>query len=194
MIVKLLYTPMYLRFQPQPPLGIATLAAVLRRHGFTVQMDDLELKCYLDSTSGISASRNLNPGLVTDFERADMYVRKRRPDRDLETASEHLWKLVSIDECDILGFSVMSFRQFCTALLLAYRAKAMPRRPTVIFGGEFIKSNAVDILHSYDFIDYVATGHAYECLPVLAENLRLEDVSGMPSLQFVAEKRAIVSS
>ncbi len=186
MKIKLLYTPAGIRFQPQPPLGIATLTSILRKNGHYVEQEDLELKCYVHNKRVGNSTKRIDLELITDFLRVDKHVKENTTYFDMEKTFDNLYNLVKLDDFGAVGFSIMSLRQFATALLFAKRLHKEKMHIKIIFGGVFTRENALKMLEKYDFIDFVLVGQAYKSLPRLIDKIQSrnnkEQIAEIPGL------------
>ena len=160
MNILLLYTPSWIRFQPHPPMGIATISSSLEEDGHNVEVCDLELTVWIKNAIEYS---NIKLKLLTDYPLIKKYILNEMDDsKAIEVSREfhRLYELVDINGFEVIGFSCMSIRQFSTALLFAQKIKIENEKIVIVMGGEFVSNNAKEIANKYKFIDYLFIGHA----------------------------------
>lgn len=182
--VKLIYAPAWERLHPLPPLGIATLTAALRKDGIYVEQVDLELLCWMDNWKAESAQR-LDLKLLTDYSKVKKHI-LQEPDSDLQREISKCFNLTEFGGFDLLGFSVMGYRQFVSSLCLANEVKKRTKSK-VVFGGSFVSNRARSILERFSLVDFVLGGDAWASLPNLCSELgehrvvteKLHDVQGL---------------
>ena len=175
MKVLLLYTPSWIRFQPHPPMGIATISSSLEDAGHNVEVCDLELTVLIKNAIECS---NIKLKLLTDYPLIKSYIFNKIDDsKALEIRMEfnRLYELVDINGFEIIGFSCMSIRQFSTALLFAQKIKTESEKVVIVMGGEFVSNNAKEIANKYKFIDYLFIGHAFESFPKFINQILKRD-------------------
>jgi len=77
---------------------------------------------------------------------------------------------------DIVGFSTV-FHQTCACLALAKRLKALPKAPTIIFGGANCEGEmGLQLIRSFPWIDYVCSGESDISFPQLLDQLATGDM------------------
>ena len=83
----------------------------------------------------------------------------------------------------VVGFPT-SFHQTCVCLAVAQRLKATPNPPLVVFGGANCEGDmGLQLIRSFPWIDYVATGEADLSFPRLIANiLNHDDHSPVPGI------------
>jgi len=171
MRIELVWAPSSIRFQPIPPLGISTLAAALRSVGHFVEQKDLELECVELTLTGKWTTWKSDLAAMTNRDRVNRFVLENASDVEIQRGLSATQSLLPCDEFDIIGFSVMSMRQFWTSLLLA-RSLKKNERPKIVFGGEFVTRNGETILRKYEFVDFCLSGHSFKSFPWLIDFLQ----------------------
>jgi radical SAM superfamily enzyme YgiQ (UPF0313 family) len=184
--VKLVYAPAGERFHPLPPLGIAILTAALRNSDIYVDQVDLELLCWMNNWRTESDTQRLDLRLLTDYSRVKEHI-LQKPDSDLQREIAKCFNLTEFGDFDIVGFSIMGYRQFVSSLCLASEVKKRAKS-MVVFGGSFVSSRARSILERFSLVDFIIIGDAWASLPNLCLNLderqdlqteKLNDVQGL---------------
>ena len=185
MNILLLYTPSWIRFQPHPPMGIATISSSLEEDGHNVEVCDLELTVWIKNAIEYS---NIKLKLLTDYPLIKKYILNEMDDsKAIEVSREfhRLYELVDINGFEVIGFSCMSIRQFSTALLFAQKIKIENEKIVIVMGGEFVSNNAKEIANKYKFIDYLFIGHAFESFPKFINHIAMReklDVDSIPGI------------
>jgi len=168
MRIELIWAPSFIRFQPIPPLGISTMAAALRSAGHFVEQKDLELECAELTLTGKWTTWKSDLEAMTNRERIERFVLVNAGDIEIQRGLSFLQSLLTCDDFDVIGFSVMSMRQFWISLLLAWSLKKN-ERPKTVFGGEFITRNGERIVRKYGFVDFCLSGHSFKSFPCLID-------------------------
>jgi radical SAM superfamily enzyme YgiQ (UPF0313 family) len=141
-----------------PPLGILSLAAVLKRAGIPHEIFDLN-RLFCECLQGECAPP---PGEF--FERAKGRL-------------QHL-------DAEVVGFSTLSSTYPLTVRLAAEVKRARPDR-TVVFGGPQASAVDVETLDAFPFVDVVVRGEAEEILPqVIQAGARLDSLGAIAGIAF----------
>ena len=149
--------------QRSPQLGVLTLAAILRQHGYeskVVNIDDLYLRL-------VESRKDDSPKIGA-------------PHVFFSFIMEHLRLL----KCDIFGLSSIC-SSYPLTLRLARELKTLNPDSTVILGGP--QASVVDVatMHAFQCIDLIVRGEADETFPVVLDVLtrkrsfRWEDIPGI---------------
>lgn len=120
-----------------PPLGLLTLAAVVREYGHSVDVLDLNLEVLANPVIGKSS---------TFYETACTLIMERNP--------------------DVVGFTSMCLESH-VSLELARRIKISLPEVINVFGGTHFGAIAAEILDNFPFVDFVIKGEAERALPAL---------------------------
>lgn len=134
-----------------PPLGIAYLSSFLKKKGYDVELDDLDIKIISDKNlfdNLLDLQKKYNSKDLEDF------LLGNTSNPYLEEVTELLLQNVDYKGWDIIGFSLIESSAVDFALLLSKKIKETTKAK-IIFGGScadlFIKEK-------YNFVDYVILG------------------------------------
>jgi radical SAM superfamily enzyme YgiQ (UPF0313 family) len=153
------------RFSERPPLGILTLASILVRRGFEVELLDLDHLLRESSTCDNRRS------MCEVFERAAGELR--------------------LSSADVFGFGTLA-GSYPLAVRLAAEIKRAKPAALVVFGGP--QATAVDVasLEAFPFIDIIVRGEAELTLVDLVESLgNLERLNQLQGITFRHNGRAV---
>ena len=159
--VLLIYPPSWIRVQPQPPLGISTIAAALRALGIVAHQVDLEVASYLDNKMFESPDDKSDLGALSDLARVDDWVMDHAAEGTIEHSAVLMADRYRLDGFGYYGFSAMSHRQFASAVALAHICKDRNPGCYVGIGGQFAIANAVGISTRYPVFDHVFADSDY---------------------------------
>ncbi|MBU0547298.1 MAG: hypothetical protein KKH57_00845 [Candidatus Omnitrophica bacterium] len=183
--------PLFLRMMPRsmtffPPYGASCLASTLRNNGYSVSVEDVSL-----------LARNLKmPPIFLDNKRELKsiveYLRFDSPDKKIDRFANELFKYISQDGSEVIGFSIFSRLELVCALLLAKKIKENTQAKIVLGGALMTEYAALkslqkmeSILNNFKFVDFVIFGDG--CVPFLAllENIKgLRPIETVPNLAY----------
>lgn len=148
-----------------PHLGIALLAANLRKHNHNVRVLDLNIRVQRGSHGDrdIWKAENDRQWAKADFT-AD-FIREKNATMDLFVEE------ILESDAQIIGFSVYNSTYFIS-LELARRIKSKDSSKIIVFGGQFCypKTNA-ETLARYECVDIVVTGEGEDVLIEIIDKL-----------------------
>ncbi|MFH1510444.1 MAG: radical SAM protein [Candidatus Woesearchaeota archaeon] len=185
MNIKLLLAP---DFIPRtkfalPPMGIASISAMLRSDGHKVEQDDLDIK-----------SRNIELSVFSRTDEIERYLLKNSSFPELEHTLDSLLNLTRTKGFDVFGLSVAEPSHLVAALCLAKRIKDLTKAIIVIGGRVSISQS----LLRYGFIDYVITGDAEHSFSSLLRCLEgkssLQNVPGLAYRDTAVKQNPVVQS
>lgn len=170
-----------------PPLGIAFLTAYLRKNGFNVKQDDLNINVIYDNMFGKKSEKiNINRLNVRsgDLERY-LSGLPGKFNEYLEHVTDLLFKKIDIKKPDMVGIPIGLSYQLNCALLIARKIKN-ELGAKVVFGGKQIPSYfAREMLEKFDFIDFFVSGAGELPLLRLCETLeRGGNLEHVPNLLY----------
>jgi radical SAM superfamily enzyme YgiQ (UPF0313 family) len=168
--VLLIYPPSWKRIEPTPPLGIATLAAALRRDGCEVVQLDLELEELSRRHLG-AGGPPFDARSLSDHARMHPYLEGASDDDYLDAQAGQLLSCIDVDFPDVVALSMMGHNQLAPILLIALYFKAARPEVPVVLGGQFVQYNAENLLGAYPPIDCCIRGDAWASLPPLVRLL-----------------------
>lgn len=146
-----------------PPLGIANLSSFLKREGYQVELDDLDIKVISD--------KKLFDRLLTlqkKYNKQDLndYLLNNVSNSYLDEITKLLLQKMDYKEKDVVGFSLIESSAVDFALLISKRIKE-ETGAKIIFGGTCADPS---LKKTYKFIDYVVCGAGeIETLKILCE-------------------------
>jgi radical SAM superfamily enzyme YgiQ (UPF0313 family) len=144
-----------------PPLGIATLTAVLRKRGFFVDQDDLLIKTFYHNLS-TEGNKQIDLRPFNDYRRVERFI-KRGSDLQFEAEIEKLLKLTKCDGFDVFGFSLYETTNPSVAGIALTLGKLLKEKfdATIIIGGDVHKEVVKKLLRT-NFIDCAIWGESTE--------------------------------
>ncbi len=125
---------------PIPPLGIAYLCDFMRKKGWSVDVDDLDIKIISDKSI---LDRMLFLDSKISEKNAKEYFKSGRKSSYIEEAGEILFKLFNYEKYDVFGFSLIERLGVKYALILAKLIKQKKKNAGIIFGGS-LAENVID--------------------------------------------------
>lgn len=144
---------------PIPPLGIAHLSDFMKKRGWPVDVDDLDIKI-------ISNKRILDRMLFLDSKinekQINEYLKTSLSDQYIDEAGEILLGLISYKKYEIFGFSLIERLSLKYALLLAKKIREKKERAGIVFGGFLAEGLRGFSLEGV--ADLVVLGHGEEAL------------------------------
>jgi radical SAM superfamily enzyme YgiQ (UPF0313 family) len=147
-----------------PQVTIATLSCFLRKNGYFVDQDDLNIKC---NQNKINFSFFRNTNLIKKYltNSKNLY---------LDYLLERIVNLTTYKSFDIIGISIQAYQQYFLSLAIAKKMKEKTDS-LIIIGGAFISllddSTLNEILSKYPFIDYIGIGDGEFTLLKLIKHL-----------------------
>ena len=172
-----------------PPLGIAHLASFLKKEGYEVELDDLDIKVISDQKL---FNKLLDLQMKYNQDDLKNYLLNNVSNPYLDEVTNILLEKLEYKGYDIVGFSILESSAIDFALLLSKKIKE-EIGCKIIFGGYCADSNLEKI---YSFVDHVICGsageiptlniiHSLENRPLQKEVLSLSpkpmpDFSGLP--------------
>ena len=173
------------------PYGLGVLAAFLREHGCSVDIEDLSL----DLSSPIHPENLFSRGVVPQSIPAiHEYILDRAAaplTRQLDRLGERAVKGLNIHGYALTGFSVFSRHQIYPALLLAKWIKRANSGARIIFGGAYVTKHWERFFETAVFIDHVSVGAGEPVMLKFLEYLRGDsEVSEVPGLGYRRRGRA----
>jgi radical SAM superfamily enzyme YgiQ (UPF0313 family) len=196
MRVLLIYPLSWKRIEPTPPLGIATLAAALRREGHEAVQLDLELEGLTRRYFG-AGEEELDTRGLSDYALLRPYLEGVAEDGPLRAQVQRLLASVDVDYPDVVAISLMGHGQLATTLLLALYFKTVRPDVPVVVGGQFVQYNGEGLLRAYPALDYCVCGDAWVSLPALVDLLAEgrqpgpADEPGLPGLVYRRNGRVV---
>jgi radical SAM superfamily enzyme YgiQ (UPF0313 family) len=148
----------YSRSHPMfPPLGIAIVTSFLKKMGYYVEQDDLNIKVYWDNIYSGNNEKKVNMSLFEDKKRIMNFV-KNGKDTLLEEEGKKILKKTKWKGFDLYGFSIVddiNFSAIASTIVLSKILKEMTDAYTVI-GGVF-KSRPIPEISLIDlkYVDFI---------------------------------------
>jgi len=144
---------------PVPPLGIAHLCGFMKKRGWTVEIDDLDIK--IISNKHI-LDRMLFLDTKIDEKQVNKYLKTSQSNQYIDEIADILLSLISYKKYEIFGFSLIERSGLKYALILAKKIRERRRGAGIVFGGtlaENLKSFSLE-----GIANLVILGHAEEAL------------------------------
>ncbi len=167
MKIKLFYSPRfyleegkfgYQREPPFiPPIGLCTLTSFLKKHQYSVEQDDLDIKVFQNNQKSKSDSQKINMSLFDDRERIAQFI-KKGDDSQLEEEAHQILKKTKIGNKDIIGFSICDDHNFSTigsTIVLSKIIKENTGARIIIGGVRHQRKIYEETLTDLDYIDFV---------------------------------------
>jgi len=153
-----------------PPHGLSALTGYLRKKGFNVDQDDLDIKAiYYYKKSGMN---KININVFNDLERIKRYL-SGTDDYYLQYVVRKLLRKTEYGGFEIIGFSIYSYSNLMTSLVLAKKIK-QETGAKIVFGGTLNPSS--ELLEKYPFIDYLVHGEGEIPLEILINMMERGDI------------------
>jgi anaerobic magnesium-protoporphyrin IX monomethyl ester cyclase len=138
-------------WKPLQPLGVATIAAYLKKKGHKVDIDDLDIRTIVANRSKIAPSKKINLEPFRNTEKVKAHLIDGKPNPYLDKLTDRLASWTDYKGYDIVALSMATrSHQLNTALCLAKRIKE-ETGAIVILGGRRIYPQ---IIGEYPFLDY----------------------------------------
>jgi len=152
MKIKIIYAPRLYKadefgYQKQPPyippLGLCTLTSFLKKHGYQIEQDDLDIKTFQDNKkfqnnkkSSHSDNKLVNMELFDDRKRIAQFM-KTENDTELEEHASRILKKTQYEGFDIIGFSISDDHNFSAIGSIIVLSKLIKEQTgaTIIIGG-----------------------------------------------------------
>ncbi|MBN2071481.1 MAG: radical SAM protein [Candidatus Krumholzibacteriota bacterium] len=134
-----------------PPLGIISLGTYLTSMGVRVRIVDLANFCRRGKDCIIQPDN-------IPTERLVQYYITIQPPSKIRKEVQRLLEQINPGENDIVGFSILTFSQYATAVVLARALKLFYPKVKIVFGGQFMTLMGHFYFYSEKAIDYVVTG------------------------------------
>lgn len=144
---------------PIPPLAIAHLCDFMRKKGWMVEVDDLDIKIISDKHI---LDRMIFLDLKIDERQINEYLRTSQSNQYIDEAGEIFLNLISYKKYEIFGFSLIERRGIKYALLLAKKIREKKRKAGIVFGGALAR--ALKDFSLEGVADLVVLGHGEEAL------------------------------
>lgn len=189
------YSVSYLKYLPY---GMGILTAFLRKHNYYVEQEDLSIRF---NSYDFHHKRLNNKVLDLDIEKykneINIFLEHGRIENKLKSLIVTISNLISIQNFDLIGFSIFSELHFFFALMLSKHIKQSNNAP-IVFGGPYINlygqflSNSFNIFNS---IDYLVIGDGrtplLRLIDYLSRDIRISEV---PNLIYKAKEKIISNS
>jgi radical SAM superfamily enzyme YgiQ (UPF0313 family) len=164
------------------PVGLAYLAASLKKHGYGVEI----LDCQTEKKKSIPI-----PGELSYLK--DFYPLKDQSPFRLYPGYYHFgmdWaeirKRVEDSKADVFGISSSFTPYHGEALEIAQIIKQWDRKKIVVMGGAHVSCDPEGVLRS-PFVDYVILGEGEACFPLLLEKIdkaKVEDIGDIDGIGY----------
>lgn len=139
------------------PLGLPTLVSYLRKQGFRVDQDDLDIRCFSLSTTHPKRA----PALQAFLDKERILRALNTPDDMLENAAERCLRMTRTRGYDVVGFSITDEFNLAEMGSVVLMAKLLKERNDtfVIVGGSCVNSTVnASLLNASPHIDAVVKG------------------------------------
>ena len=144
---------------PIPPFGIAHLCDFMKKRGWAVEVDDLDIK--IISNKHI-LDRMLFLDTKIDEKQINEYLKTSQSNQYIDEAADILLNLISYKKYEIFGFSLIEQSGLKYALLLAKKIRERKKGAGIVFGGylaERLKDFSLE-----GVANLVILGHAEDAL------------------------------
>lgn len=152
-----------------PPVGIGLITGYLRRRGFDVVQDDLNIKIFYE-TRYKDFSFNQEP--FFDEERILRYCCDEQTDFEIETLFEKLEEKCPVRGYDVILLSIQeSLRNKTNVFFAIAYAKYLKKKynPFILLGGFGVAVKLLYIEYDYPFIDFYVIGAGERVLEVILQ-------------------------
>lgn len=197
-VAPYMYNPIHHMFphvQINPlPYGAGSIVSFLRRHGYSIAIEDISAKMNNYETSVLLSFSNKK--MIADMED---YLIRDKPNRKIANFVEEMFRYVSYDNCDLIGFSLFSRMGLPCSLLLAKAIKERTSVP-IVFGGALVTQYAMyklwdSLLEKHRYIDYIIFGEGEIPMLRFVEYLQgAIEIDGVPNLIYRDKGKVIKST
>jgi radical SAM superfamily enzyme YgiQ (UPF0313 family) len=184
MRIKLIYMPRLYEFgrptypsgRPNfPPLGIATLSSLLKKHGHKVKQDDLDVRVHNHNNK---SNNPINLRMFDDINRILKFI-KLGHDPEWEKEAEKILKFTTYKEFDLIGLSQVGELNFSVIGMTLAMSKIIKEKTgaTIVTGGiDWGHPLDVEKYLECDYIDYVVLCEGEEPLLQLCDSIEKDKV------------------
>lgn len=193
----------------RPAIGVSLLKAEIEQLGFSASIRYLNIRLaeIIGNQLYLKISETLaSESLVGEWFFADLLFKNQLPHeqeyvskvlnrfappdmigeilqarRSRQEFLDYCVKQIRAVNAKIVGFTT-TFHQTCICLAVAKRLKEMPDAPIIVFGGANCEGEmGLQMLESFDWIDYVCTREGDVAFPALVEKLLRDREAPLPS-------------
>ena len=148
------------------PYGMGILTALLRKHNYYVEQEDLSIikfNRYGSVFLATSIFRNLLTLIFKNINDLDIwrhanevhsFLKSNESKNQLNLLIDKIFTSTSVEEFNVIGFSIFTFFHFIFALMLSKKIKQRTHAP-IVFGGPFISLYGKLYPEVFEFIDYM---------------------------------------
>ncbi len=147
-----------------PPAGIGLIYSYLRRRGFDIVQDDLNIKIFYEA---YYKQNSFDQEPFFDEERILRYCRNRQPDPELEDIFEGLEKRCPVKGYDVILLSIQeSLRNKTNVFFAIAYARYLQSRysPFIMLGGFGVAVRLLYLEYDFPYIDFYVVGAGEEVL------------------------------
>jgi len=175
-----------------PPLGIGTITAYLKRRGFDITQDDLNIKIFYERRYKHMA---FNEEPFFDEDRIVRYRRQAQPDPELEAIFARLEVLCPVQGYAVILLSVQeSLRNKTNVLFAVAYATYLKKKynPFIMLGGFGVAVKLMYMEYDSPAIDFYVTGAGEKALEIVLQAKKEgRDLSCLEGVQYNTAKRSI---
>jgi len=167
MNIKLIFPPSTSQnHTANPILSLGALKAYLDKKNINTDIVDLEI---LVKYKGIDLK------IFNDKKVVFRYLLKNIENMQLNFCLSRIMGLTSLNNFDMVGFSIMGIRQFLISLCLAKKIKKQ-FKSKIILGGFYPQSNAANILKIFNFVDYIVEKEGEIAIEFLVKKMEEKNI------------------
>jgi len=166
-------------------MGIIT--AALREKGYYVSQEDLILK-------NKELKNEFSFYLYDYWKYIPKILKTGKGNRELDNMIEVVFNTLSFKDYDTIGFSILSFGHFLTAIMLAKKIRHVSKVP-IIFGGAFITLYGKLYPEVFNYIDYMVIGDGRQSFIKILDCLQgnEENIETISNIAYKKLRRLITS-
>lgn len=168
-----------------PSYGLAVITGTLRENGYYVCQEDL---AFMNK----KLSDKFSLYLYDYWDVMPKILQTGRDDCIVNMIIDEVFRTISFNGFNLIGFSILSFGHFLFAVMLARKIRDISNVP-IIFGGAFITIFGHLYPEIFNYVDYMIVGDGREPFVKLLDYLqyRRMDIEDVPNVVYKKGKRLI---
>jgi hypothetical protein len=175
-----------------PPLGTGIITAYLKRRGFDIVQDDLNIKIFYERRY---THLPFDQEPFFDEARIVRYCRDEQPDPELEAIFAGLEKFCPVKGYDVILLSVQeSLRNKTNVFFAIAYARYLKKKynPFIMLGGFGVAVKLMYMEYDYPAIDFYVTGAGEKALEIVLQAKKQgQDLLSLDGVQYNTAKRSI---
>lgn len=180
MNIKLIFPPAYNSQLCCLPTEMATLLPLVRKHGHSVEQDNLTVKWYYHRF--LKKKTEIDLDIFKNISAVEKFLQDHFVD-DIDQAVNELLALLDHGSNDLYKFILRNNKQIATALCISKKLKELTGS-IVVFGGPFPQTISDELEERFPFIDHVIKGEG--------ENAFIDLLAGIDAHE--KTERAVISA